>query len=56
VALMTLDAFCIRCLGDAVDHHNVEGADALALSLGVVGHGVPTSCAGALSTDASLWP
>jgi hypothetical protein len=34
-----------------VDHHDVEGTDALALSLGVVGHGVPTGCAGALSVD-----
>jgi hypothetical protein len=34
-----------------VDHHDVEGTDALALSLGVVGHGVPTGCAGALSAD-----
>jgi hypothetical protein len=51
VALIALDAFCIRCLSDAVDHHDVEGADALALSLGMVGHGVPTGCAGALLAD-----
>jgi hypothetical protein len=49
VALMALDAFWIRCLCDTADHHDVEGADAL--SLGVVGHGVPTGCAGALSMD-----
>jgi hypothetical protein len=42
VVLMALDAFCIRCLGDVVDHHNVEGA---------VCHDVPTGCAGALSAD-----
>jgi hypothetical protein len=51
VALMALDAFCIRCLGDAMDHHDMEGADALALALGVVCHGVPTDCDGALSAD-----
>jgi hypothetical protein len=51
VALIALDAFCIRCLSNTVDHHDVEGVDALALSLSVVGHGVPTDCARALSVD-----
>jgi hypothetical protein len=51
VALIALDAFCIRCLSDAVDHHDMEGADALALSMGVVSHGVPTGCVGALLAD-----
>jgi hypothetical protein len=39
---MALDAFCIRCLGNTVDHHDMEG---------VVCHGVPTGYAGALSAD-----
>jgi hypothetical protein len=56
VPLMALDAFCIRCLGDAVNHHDVEGTDALALSLGVVGHSVPIACARALLMDHLIVP
>jgi hypothetical protein len=56
VALMALDTFCIRFLGDAADHHDVEGADALVLALVVVCHGVPTGCAGPCWWTASPWP
>jgi hypothetical protein len=44
----------IGCLGDAMDHHNMEGADALAL--GVSATACPTVALGPCQRTASPWP